>query len=99
MSINARSQGRHIASNQRLAWDHSDVARGDWYVVPRGDEILGPNMAVSHNDTWELGDDVVGVGDAEVSAWLSADVVCGGLLADLRGAVCVLCSGQVPVKY
>ena len=91
MGISARSEGRLIAGDQRLAGDHSDIARGDGYVIPRGDEVLGPDMAISKKDTRKLGDDIVGVSDAEISAWLPADVVCCRLLADLRGAVGVLC--------
>ena len=51
MSIGARSGGRLVASNQRLAWDDGDVPRGDWHIVARGDEVLWPDVAISKNNT------------------------------------------------
>lgn len=90
MGVNARSDRGLVAGDQRLARYKYDVSRGDWEIIAGRDKVLGTDVAVSERDAWQLGDDVICVGDAIVAPRLAADVVGGGLFAYLGSAIGVL---------
>lgn len=90
MGANARSPGGLVASNQGLTWNNRDISCSHWHIVAGCDEVFRPEMAVSERNTWQFRDDIIRVGDAEVSSWLSSNVVCSGLLSNLRSTIGIL---------